>query len=90
MKIKLSHSCIANCLKKLKTSKPSGPDRVAPKLLKRSVLGPILFSLFCNGLPYVANDDTGDIHMYADDMTLYVIAKTPDEVATALNVVLVK
>jgi hypothetical protein len=35
-----------------------------------SVLGPILFSLFCNDLPDINNSDDGEIYMYADDTTL--------------------
>ena len=33
------------------------------------VLGPILFSLFCNELPDLAEDTAANIHMYADDIT---------------------
>ena len=55
-----------------------------------SVLGPTLVSLFCNDLPDVVDDGVGKIHMYADDTTLYVAARTPDEVAITLNKILVK
>ena len=55
-----------------------------------SVLGPILFSLYCNDLPEICDDDEGDIYMYADDTTIYVIGPTHDSVATILNRVLRK
>ena len=55
-----------------------------------SVLGPILFSLYCNDLPEICDDDEGDIYMYADDTTIYVIGPTHDSVATTLNRVLCK
>jgi hypothetical protein len=48
---------------------------------QRSVLGPLLFSIFCNGLPDVVDDEDENIKMYADDTTLYVFARTPDDVA---------
>ena len=35
-----------------------------------SVLGPILFSLFCNDLPDIDDLKEGEIFMYADDTTL--------------------
>ena len=50
-----------------------------------SVLGPILFSLFCNDLPDIAHDGDSEIHMYADDTTIYVSAPSPDMVAALLN-----
>ena len=37
-----------------------------------SVLGPTLFSLFCNDLFDITNSEEGEIHMYADDTTIYV------------------
>ena len=49
---------------------------------------PQLFSLFCNDLPDTVNEGDGEIHMYADDTTLYVIAYTRDIVATTLNNIL--
>ncbi|CAB4000430.1 Hypothetical predicted protein, partial [Paramuricea clavata] len=55
-----------------------------------SVLGPILFSLYCNDLPEICDDDEGDIYMYADDTTIYVIGPTHDSVATTLNRVICK
>lgn len=56
-----------------------------------SVLGPILFYLFCNNLLDI-DDSEGDIYMYADDTTLYAIAPTPDlaGVAEILNRILSK
>ena len=53
------------------------------KVLQGSVLGPILFSLFCNDLPDIREDDEGEIEMYADDTTIYAI--TPDNVANTLK-----
>ena len=50
-----------------------------------SVLGPILFSLFCNDLPDIADDGDSEIHMYADDTTIYVSAPSPGMVAAVLN-----
>jgi hypothetical protein len=41
-----------------------------------SVLGPILFSLFCNDRPDIDNSDDGDIYMYADDTTQNAFAPT--------------
>ena len=55
-----------------------------------SVLGPILFSLFCNDLPDINNSDDGEIYMYADDTTLYAFAPTQDLVAEILNKILSK
>ena len=45
-----------------------------------SVLGPTLFSLFCNDLPDIVEDCDGEIHMYADDTTIYVAVSSPDMV----------
>ena len=50
-----------------------------------SVLRPLLFSIFCNDLPDVVADENEDIEMYADDTTLYVVARTHDEIAIMLN-----
>ena len=33
-----------------------------------SVLGPTLFSLFCNDLPDIVEDCDGEIHIYADNI----------------------
>ena len=56
--INLSHAKITNSLKKLKRKKASGPDKVAPKLLKLTgvALTPSLLSLYsisaaCNTVP---------------------------------------
>ena len=38
-----------------------------------SVLGPLLFSLFCNDLPDIVSDCDGELHMHAADTTMYVI-----------------
>ena len=57
-----------------------------------SVLGPTLFSLFCNDLPDITEGIDGDpqLHMYADDTTVYVSAPTFDLVASKLNEVLAR
>ena len=55
-----------------------------------SVLGPILFSLFCNDLPDINDSKEGKIFMYADDTTLYAIAPNHDLVAIILNKMLEK
>ena len=57
---------------------------------QRSVLGPTLFSLFCKDLPDTVEDCDGEIHMYADDTTIYVAVSSPDMVAVVLNVILQK
>ena len=55
-----------------------------------SVLGPTLFSLFCNDLPDITEGIYGDpqLHMYADDTTVYVSAPTFHLVASKLNEVI--
>ena len=50
-----------------------------------SVLGPILFSLFCNDLPDIVHDGNNEVHIYADDTTIYVSAPSPNMVAALLN-----
>ena len=55
-----------------------------------SVLGPTLFSLFCNDLPEIVEDCDGQIHIYADDNTIYVAASSPDMVAVVMNVLFQK
>ncbi|KAL9950422.1 hypothetical protein ACROYT_G042915 [Oculina patagonica] len=57
---------------------------------KGSVLGPCLFALFCNDLPTIIDDREGELHMYADDTTIYVASPSPDTVASVLNSVLRK
>ena len=48
-----------------------------------SVLGPTPFVLYASDL--VGSVQSGTIHMYADDTTIYCIGKSIDEVAAALN-----
>ena len=55
-----------------------------------SVLGPTLFALFCNDLPNITSSENSEIHMYADDTTIYVIGPNPDVVAKYLNTILRK
>lgn len=49
---------------------------------------PLLFSIFCNDLPDLAEDEA--ISMYADDTTLYVSGNNHDAVIMAVNKILVK
>ena len=51
-----------------------------------SVMGPTLFSLFCNDLLDITEGIDGDpqFHMYADDTTVYVLAPTFDLVNEVL------
>ena len=51
-----------SCSSKVTLSVPQG-----------SVLRPFLFSLFCNDLPDIVSDCDGELHMYADDTTMYLI-----------------
>ena len=56
-----------------------------------SVLGPTLFALFCNDLPnIVEEDEDGEIEMFADDTTIYMIGHTVDIVSLKLNEILSK
>ena len=55
-----------------------------------SVLGPTLYALFCNDLPTIIYDREGELHMHADDTTIYFPAPNPDIVAMVLNSVLRK
>ena len=50
-----------------------------------SVLGPTLFSLFCNDLRDIAGVRECEIHMYADDTTLYLAESSPDKIVVVLN-----
>ena len=66
----------------------SSPRSVKFGVPQGSVLGPTLFSLYCNDLPDIINDNDGVIHMYADNTTMYVVATSPDLVIMALNKIL--
>ena len=50
-----------------------------------SVLGPLLFALFCDDLPDCARHDDEELEMYADDTTLTSIGETVDQVILKLN-----
>ena len=55
-----------------------------------SVLGPTLYSLFCNDLPDIVKGE-GVLQMYADDTTIYATASSLDKVAERpLNAILEK
>ena len=54
-----------------------------------SVLGPTLFSLFCNDFPDIAELE-GVLQMYVDDTAIYTTAPLPDKVAEKLNAILEK
>jgi len=43
---------------------------------------------FCNDLPDIAGVSDYEIHMYADDTTIYVAESSPDKVVDVLNSVL--
>jgi hypothetical protein len=66
----------------------SKPKPVKCGVPQGSVLGPILFSLFCNYLPDICVNNEGEILIYADDTTLCVIGPTHELVCLALNKVL--
>ena len=51
-----------------------------------SVLGPILFSLFINGLPNLLR--SAETYLYADDAAIYCIAGTMDLLTNMINNVL--
>ena len=57
-----------------------------------SVPGPTLFPLFCNDPPGITEgiDGNPQLHMYADDTTVYVSAPTFDLVSSKLNEVLTR
>ena len=56
-----------------------------------SVLGPTLFALFCNDLPNIVEEvEDGEIEMFADDTTIYVVGHTVDIVSLKLNEILSK
>ena len=55
-----------------------------------SVLGLILFSLFCNDLLDIIQDEKVDIEMFADDTTINAMGQNPDIVANTLNNILKK
>ena len=51
-----------------------------------SLLGPRLFAIYVNDLPN--SSETGCIHMFADDTTIYYIGKDVEEIIDALNLIL--
>lgn len=51
-----------------------------------SLLGPRLFASYVNDLP--DSITSGEVYMYADDTTIYVVGNTVDDITTALQAVL--
>ena len=51
-----------------------------------SLLGPRLFASYVNDLP--DSITSGEVYMYADDTTIYVVWNTVDDITTALQAVL--
>ena len=51
-----------------------------------SLLGPRLFASYVNDLP--DSITSGEVYMYADDTTIYVVRNTVDDITTALQAVL--
>lgn len=51
-----------------------------------SLLGPRLFASYVNDLP--ESITSGEVYMYADDTTIYVVGNTVDEITTGLQAVL--
>lgn len=50
-----------------------------------SVLGPLLFALFCDDLPECARGDDEELEMYPDDTTLICIREMVDQVVSKMN-----
>jgi len=50
------------------------------------VVGPTLFTLFTSNLPAAISE--GDLHMYADDTSIYCIGENADVAVAALNIAL--
>ncbi|MCG7879038.1 MAG: reverse transcriptase family protein [Candidatus Thiodiazotropha endolucinida] len=55
-------------------------------VLQGSILGPLLFLLFINDLPLYTESSNTD--MYADDTTLYVCAKSHEDIQSSLQMAL--
>ena len=61
----------------------SSMKTVAYGVPQGSLLGPILFSEYMNDLPDITS--TGEIHLYADDVTAFVKGENADECVSKLN-----
>ena len=49
-----------------------------------SLLGPRPFAIYVNDFPFCTK--IGEIHLYADDTTVFVVCNTIDETVIALNI----
>lgn len=65
----------------------SSTQHVTYGVLQGSVLGPILFSIFCNDLPNIATEDD-NLYMYADDTTIFTIGLTMDIAVNKMHIIL--
>ena len=70
--IRISKSC--SDLKPVKIGVPQG-----------SLLGPRLFMTYVNDLPKPNSVNKGEVFMYADDTTIYVIGTSVDEVVLTMQ-----
>jgi hypothetical protein len=54
---------------------------------QRSILGPLLFLLYINGLPKVANDKA-EVVLYADDTSIIITSFNPTNFTNSANKIL--
>ena len=58
-------------------------NSILPSILQGSLLGPRLFSIYVND--FSESISKGELHLYADDTTAFVIGNSTDEVVVKLN-----